>query len=130
MEAGVPKTPELCCEMKDWIPRLVVPTVIGKPKTARLSFFHQETGSIGNGTYLILSPPEAFLVASSDLVHRIRIAQVRRRLVIAPRSHGILLHSPPMPERIRELVHGQYELAFGCTAFLHAGVERLGFYRC
>lgn len=79
-----------------------------------------------NGTYPILLTPETFFVTPRDLIHRIRVAQIRRRLVVAPRCHWIFVHAPPMPEGIRELVHCEHELALCSAAFLHTGVEGLG----
>lgn len=76
-------------------------------------------------TNLILLPPKPLQIAPSGFIHRVRVAQIRRRLVILPRGRRVALHAPAVAEAVGQLVDGEDELALRGAAFLDACAEGL-----
>jgi hypothetical protein len=74
-------------------------------------------------TNLILLGPKPLNIAPSNLIHSIRVAQIRSRLIIMLRSSWVFLNAPAMAKAVPQLEHGEDELAFGGSAFLHASFE-------
>lgn len=83
----------------------------------------------GNNTYLVLLTPKSLKIAPARFIHGIGVTQIRSSLVVLPSSRRVFCYTPPVPEAVGQLEHGQNELAFCNPSFLDASTEGLRFDR-